>query len=511
LTSKKLVIYTPVIEIIFFKIFFLILKISEISSDFFAVMFTNLTKMLMASFKNILKRDSMSLLEWPEGLNELVTVARSSPLSQVQFKEIKSLIHHFYPQTKFKAYFTQTQGDIDKTSSLKTVDCPDFFTDTLDRLLLEKKAHLAIHSAKDLPLILSPGLHLAAITPCIDPRDVLVFSSRIDLLKPLPKNLRVATSSVRREEAVRVILPSPAFQDLRGTIQERLNLLNQNQADAVVVAEAALIRLNLTHLPRIYLKSQTQEGQGSLALVTHCEQTDLIAALACLDTRQKRPLCLYLGLDSQNYSSSFSLVHSPAIRTHNLLEGNLSFQKQLIDHFYQSSHVLITSPRSAKYLWQLLEKNQLLEQASEKIWLCLGKASAKPLGKQASQQILCDDRAIAEDLIPWIYNLHSDHFVLYPHSLHARPVLKSVLQDLVIPHADHSIYYTSKSSLDGFRKSIVEADELIFTSPTCVQSFFTQIGQLPKAKLTAIGEITLSELQKYLSDSYTLNRTLAYI
>lgn len=453
----------------------------------------------------------MSLAAWPEEfLPYLLTVARSSALSQVQVKEAQTLIAHFYPQVKLEALFVQSRGDVDKTTSLRKMDRTDFFTDRLDHMLASDQAFLAVHSAKDLPSPLHSSLEIAALTPCIDSRDALVFANSVDLSLPFAKNLRVATSSTRREAAVQAVLPQPKFQDLRGTIHERLELLQDGRADAVVIAEAALIRLSLTHLPRVYLPGETTPGQGSLALVTHKKQKALIEALSCLDTRVKRPHCLYLGIDPKQFCSPFSLKHCPVITTKNLLEHEPSLTCELLKHFKRANHILITSPRAATYLWNCLIKAHMLDQAEEKIWLCIGPSTSLKLGPQAKKRKICSEGASAEEMLPWIEGLKPQDYVLYPHSRQSRPLLKHALEKRQIPHASFEIYHTHESTLEPFLPQIYCADELIFTSPSCVRSFFSQVDLLPQAKLTAIGQITMRELQKYQQARYTANKTFAF-
>ncbi|MBX7066221.1 MAG: hydroxymethylbilane synthase [Parachlamydiales bacterium] len=176
--------------------------------------------------------------------------ARSSPLSRAQVEEVKAEFG-----IDFDIVWVETTGDRDKETSLRTMGKTDFFTRELDLMLLSGKIDAAVHSAKDLPEPLPKGLKIAAISKGVDPRDSLV-------IKREPVEL-VATSSERREDAVRQLYPNCRFIDLRGTIQERL----AKDVDGVVVAEAALIRLGLTHLNRIFLPGETVPMQGKLAIV----------------------------------------------------------------------------------------------------------------------------------------------------------------------------------------------------------------------------------------------------
>lgn len=184
--------------------------------------------------------------------------ARDSNLSRAQVKEIEEL----YPFLEFQKTFVRTWGDLDKKQSLRTMDKTDFFTREVDALVLNGACDLAVHSAKDLPDPLPKGLKIIAITEGVDSSDSLVIDG------PLENGMVIATSSIRREENVSRLNPHVKFVDIRGSIEERLEKWKRKEVDGVVIAEAALIRLELTHLPRIKLPGQTHPMQGKLALVT---------------------------------------------------------------------------------------------------------------------------------------------------------------------------------------------------------------------------------------------------
>lgn len=178
--------------------------------------------------------------------------ARSSPLSRAQVAEIKRELN-----IDFDVVWVETTGDKDKITSLRNMEKTDFFTRELDELLLSGKIDAAIHSAKDLPDPLPDGLYIEYLSVGLDPRDSLVFQEPVRV---------VATSSSRREEAVKEFYPDCKIVDLRGTIHERLARVGRD-VDGVVVAECALIRLGLDHLPRKILLGPTAYLQGKLALL----------------------------------------------------------------------------------------------------------------------------------------------------------------------------------------------------------------------------------------------------
>jgi len=199
-----------------------------------------------------------------EQLSLNITIgARSSPLSKKQVEEVFAELKKHYPNIELRPLYVETTGDMDKKTSLRSLGKSDFFTKEIDQMLLKGECQAAIHSAKDLPEPLTPGLALAALTKGLDPSDTLVIRQE----GTLPKHCVIATSSERREENVRRLYPDAQFVDIRGTIHERLEQLTQGQIDGVVIAEAALIRLELTHLNRVKLPGDTTPLQGRLAIL----------------------------------------------------------------------------------------------------------------------------------------------------------------------------------------------------------------------------------------------------
>lgn len=214
----------------------------------------------------------------------ILFASRESPLARAQVQEVLAELRKTYPNVSFSCVFTKTTGDIDRLTSLRSLDKTDFFTKELDRMVLAGRCAAAIHAAKDLPEPLPEGLTIAAITEGVDAADVVVLREG-EALRP---GAIVATSSVRREEAVRALQEDVVFIDLRGTIHERLQKLLDGTADGVVVAEAALIRLELTGLNRIRLPGATAPLQGKLAIVCREDDVALQELFAAIDSRVAR-------------------------------------------------------------------------------------------------------------------------------------------------------------------------------------------------------------------------------
>lgn len=262
--------------------------------------------------------------------------ARHSRLSQAQVKEVLQSLNAFHPHVQFAPVWIETTGDRDLSTSLRSLEKTDFFTKEIDERLLRGDFRIAIHSAKDLPEPLTRGLQIVALTKGVDPSDSLVLhqnrwqtlnfcghhsssslndhSSAILLeygpphgrpnlncpenhqnskVAPdsgvikdhLPLGARIGTSSLRREENIKALRPDLVCADIRGTIESRLEQLDAGLYDGVVIAEAALIRLELTHRQRIALPGASANLQGQLAVVARDGDDEMVQLFSVLDTR----------------------------------------------------------------------------------------------------------------------------------------------------------------------------------------------------------------------------------
>jgi hydroxymethylbilane synthase len=168
----------------------------------------------------------------------------------------------------------ESRIDIIKTTGDKITDVPlakvgtkGLFTKEIEEALLDGRADLAVHSLKDLPTDLPPGLVLAAVLPREDPRDAILGCRFYDL-KP---GAKVGTSSLRRESQLRHKRPDLTVESLRGNLDTRLRKLQEGRYDAIVLAAAGLNRLGWQrHIAEI-LEPEVMcpaIGQGALALET---------------------------------------------------------------------------------------------------------------------------------------------------------------------------------------------------------------------------------------------------
>jgi len=209
-------------------------------------------------------------VESPSG--SLVIGTRGSPLALWQTEHVTALLLEQHPELKIERVIIHTEGDRDQASSLTQIGGQGVFTKAIEDALLQKKIDLAVHSLKDLPSTLTQGLVLGCV-PKRGPVEDLLVSVQGYELSTLPQGARVATGSIRRRAQLLAQRPDLQMEDLRGNIQTRLQKLRDNGWDAIVMARAAVERLELreqtTDLHYSVLPAETMipgVGQGALGL-----------------------------------------------------------------------------------------------------------------------------------------------------------------------------------------------------------------------------------------------------
>ena len=200
--------------------------------------------------------------------------ARDSLLSQKQVEEIYKEITLFHPTIEFEKHLVKTTGDLDLKTSLLEKEKSDFFTKEIDELVLNHHVDIGIHSAKDLPDPLPSGLKIFALTKGVDSSDSLVLREGHTLFS-LPHQAKIGTSSKKRQAQIQQLREDFLCVDIRGTISNRLKLLEEMMIDGVVIAHAALIRLELLDLNWYPLKHETAPLQGRLAVIGRDNDSEL--------------------------------------------------------------------------------------------------------------------------------------------------------------------------------------------------------------------------------------------
>jgi len=210
---------------------------------------------------------------------------RASPLALWQAHHVRTRLLAADPRLRVELLELTTRGDQILDRTLSKVGGKGLFVKELELALQQEKADLAVHSLKDVPMILAPEFELAAILERADPRDCLV-SARYASLEQLPAGARVGTSSLRREMALRARFPLLQILSVRGNVGTRLAKLDRGDFDALIMAAAGLQRLGLAARIAQILPPETflpAPGQGALAIEIRAGDAAVRARLAHLE------------------------------------------------------------------------------------------------------------------------------------------------------------------------------------------------------------------------------------
>jgi hydroxymethylbilane synthase len=211
---------------------------------------------------------------------------RESRLALWQAEHVRDLLKQRFGMTVALLGMT-TRGDQILDRSLSKVGGKGLFVKELETALEEGRAHLAVHSLKDVPMDLPEGFELATVLEREDPRDAFV-SNHFAALEELPQGARVGTSSLRRVVQLGALRPDLKVEPLRGNLDTRLRKLDDGGYDAIVLAAAGLMRLGLS--ARIRSRFEPAQmlpcaGQGALGIEVRSDAHALLERLALLTHR----------------------------------------------------------------------------------------------------------------------------------------------------------------------------------------------------------------------------------
>lgn len=202
-------------------------------------------------------------------MSETLRIAtRKSPLALWQAKEVARQLRNHHPELDVELVTMTTKGDKILDTPLAKVGGKGLFVKELETGMLEGSADIAVHSMKDVPVAFPEGLHLPVILQREDPRDAFV-SNTYQSLDALPANARIGTCSLRRQTQLREKMPAIQIMDLRGSVNTRLDKLDQGNFDAIILASAGLKRLG--YADRITEAISTERslpavGQGAIGI-----------------------------------------------------------------------------------------------------------------------------------------------------------------------------------------------------------------------------------------------------
>jgi hydroxymethylbilane synthase len=201
-------------------------------------------------------------------LSSIIIGSRGSSLALQQSHYIRNLLQSAYPHLGVEVKTIQSLGDNQQGTPLPEIGAKGLFTAEIESELLSQKIDLAVHSLKDLPSTLPNGLKYVGSPKREDARDVFI-SHRWRSLEDVPAKSIIASGSTRRKAQILEVRSDLEFRDLRGNIETRLNKLKTEGWDGIIMAAAALNRLNMSDQITRYLdplQFVPAVGQGAIGL-----------------------------------------------------------------------------------------------------------------------------------------------------------------------------------------------------------------------------------------------------
>lgn len=209
---------------------------------------------------------------------------RKSPLAMWQAEHIQSRLEQLHPGLKVELVTFTTKGDKILDTPLAKIGGKGLFVKELEVAMLNGDADIAVHSMKDVPMEFPDGLELGVICERENPFDAFV-SNRYNSIDELPQGAVVGTSSLRRQCQLQQQRPDLVIKSLRGNVQTRLGKLDAGEFDAIILAAAGLLRMEMTDRIAGYISAEESlpaGGQGALGIEWRAGDTNIHQLLAPL-------------------------------------------------------------------------------------------------------------------------------------------------------------------------------------------------------------------------------------
>ena len=226
-------------------------------------------------------------------MKNVIIATRGSQLALWQAEHIKSRLMAQHSGLSVELLILKTKGDIILDVPLAKVGGKGLFVKEIEEALLSGAADLAVHSMKDVPMVLPEGLTLGAVPErevCTD----LFLSETYATLEDLPQGAKLGTSSLRRQSQALALRPDLEVAMLRGNVETRLRKMKEGQYDAIILARAGVKRLGLGAslqqdlTPPSFLPAV---GQGALGIEIRDDRPEMRELVAFLDHTPTR-LCV---------------------------------------------------------------------------------------------------------------------------------------------------------------------------------------------------------------------------
>jgi len=217
---------------------------------------------------------------------------RGSPLALAQAEEVRARLIAAHPALALpeavEIVVIKTTGDKVQDRPLAEIGGKGLFTKEIEEALIDGGIDLAVHSMKDVPTVLPPGLFIACLLPREDPRDALIAASA-DSIAALPPGARVGTASLRRQAQLKALRPDLVVVPLRGNVGTRLEKIARGDADATILALAGLRRLGRADAASAVLETSVMlpaVAQGAIGIEARRDDAAIRDLLRPLDHRE---------------------------------------------------------------------------------------------------------------------------------------------------------------------------------------------------------------------------------
>ncbi|MAJ24031.1 MAG: hydroxymethylbilane synthase [Rickettsiales bacterium] len=224
---------------------------------------------------------------------KIVIGSRSSELAKIQTQLVVSMLNKA-GYSKIEVLYFRSKGDRVSNKEFKANGGKGLFTKEIDQLILNKKIDIGVHSAKDIPGHIDPRLKIGAFLKREDIKDVIITkNTSIKKLNQLPKNITLGTSSPRRTAYIKLLRPDIKIIHIRGNIETRINKVLDKKVYSILLAKAAINRLNLQYNNLNILSVPISQifpspGQGAIAIMYNKESLankKLCRLIDCKSTR----------------------------------------------------------------------------------------------------------------------------------------------------------------------------------------------------------------------------------
>jgi hydroxymethylbilane synthase len=221
-------------------------------------------------------------------VDSLRIATRQSTLALWQANHVKQKLETAHPGLLVEIIGMTTEGDRNKLSPLSQIGGKGVFVKELEVALLENRADIAVHSMKDVPVVLPPELFISTMCEREDPRDALVSNGFTGLDK-LPAGSIIGSSSLRRRLQLKLAKPDLVFEELRGNVDTRLRKLDEGQFDAIILAAAGLKRLQFDERIAEAIPTSLSipaAGQGAVGIECRRGNAEVISLLDAINHKE---------------------------------------------------------------------------------------------------------------------------------------------------------------------------------------------------------------------------------